>query len=148
MNIPFNCRPSWSQGLLSSTHIICLLTITWLLRSFAIFLSSEWIGPPSEDSKSPAKIHKIAMEITNFILISKITRFTSEFYPFSTRFPLEGRNTTELFWFLFTFYLFCADFHWKGCLQRTCFTVVEKHKNICVVLECFGLVCCFYFSEY
>ncbi len=38
--LPFNWRPSWSQGDFSKTHIICRLTITWLLSNLVMFLSS------------------------------------------------------------------------------------------------------------
>lgn len=44
--LPFNWRPSWSQGLFSKTHIICLLTMTWLFNSLVIFLPSSQLTTP------------------------------------------------------------------------------------------------------
>lgn len=117
-NIPFSCRPSWSQGLLSSTHIICRLTITWLLRSLAMFLSSDRIALAFDVNTK----QRTATKHTNLdIFLLDLTRFFLDFLPSATCFPFDGYCTTDeghfrvcVFWFCTCVWLCRQNISAKG----------------------------------
>lgn len=68
-HIPFNCRPNWSHGLFSNTHIICRLTMAWLFSNLLMVLSSaRTVQFSIFDNKITSKKPQIVWRIFPFIL--------------------------------------------------------------------------------
>lgn len=68
-HIPFNCRPNWSHGLFSNTHIICRLTMAWLFSNLLMVLSSaRTVQFSIFDNKITSKKPQTVWRIFPFIL--------------------------------------------------------------------------------